>query len=234
MVDSPSQPATDARWPKILSLAAHELRSPLSVAAGYVRMLLQQRAGPLSEGQQRLLEEAEKSCGRLSALLLELSDLAKLESGTAAFNRSTVSLERVLAEAIAALPPLPERDLRVRLDESPTRSVPGDATRLRSAFAAIFHALSRELVPAEDLVVRVAGSHEVGPSTVRVGMAGPSKIEVLMQLPIESFAPFDEWRGGTGLSLPTARRIIEAHGGRLLSPPDDSKASAAVFLPSIP
>jgi signal transduction histidine kinase len=78
-----SYPPVDPRWPKVLSLAVHEFRTPLTVVAGYIRMLLKERAGPVPDQQRRLLEEAEKSCGRLSALLAEVSDLSGLEAGTA-------------------------------------------------------------------------------------------------------------------------------------------------------
>ena len=72
----------DPKWPKLLSLSVHEFRTPLTVVAGYVRMLLKERAGPLSDQQRKLLEETEKSCGRMTVLLSELSDLGRLEGGT--------------------------------------------------------------------------------------------------------------------------------------------------------
>jgi signal transduction histidine kinase len=84
MSDRPQDP----RWPKLLSLSVHEFRTPMTVVAGYIRMLLKDRAGPVTDQQRRLLEEAEKSCARLSALLAEMSDLGALESGTATVNRS--------------------------------------------------------------------------------------------------------------------------------------------------
>ncbi len=146
MSDGSSEPVIDPRWPQLLSLSAHELRSPLSVVAGYIRMLLQQRAGPLSDDQLRLLQEAEKSCGRLSAVLAELSELARLESGTAPFNRSSVDLSSVLSDAISSLPALPDRDLTARLVDAPAIFIHGDAVRLKAAFSAILHALLRELV----------------------------------------------------------------------------------------
>ncbi|MGH3117468.1 MAG: histidine kinase dimerization/phospho-acceptor domain-containing protein, partial [Gaiellales bacterium] len=46
----------DATWPRLLSLAVHELRTPATVVGGYLRMVLKDRAGPLSEDQRRLLQ----------------------------------------------------------------------------------------------------------------------------------------------------------------------------------
>jgi hypothetical protein len=61
----------DPGWPRLLSLSVHEFRTPITVVAGYIRMLLKDRAGPVSDQQRRLLEEAEKSCARLSGLVAE-------------------------------------------------------------------------------------------------------------------------------------------------------------------
>src|SRR5918993_4852033 len=97
-------PPTDPRWPKVLSLSVHEFRTPMTVIAGYIRMLLKDRAGPLNDQQRKLLEEAEKSCGRLSGLIAEMSDLANLEAGSAPFNRSGVDVGPLVAEIIGVLP----------------------------------------------------------------------------------------------------------------------------------
>ena len=105
--------APEPKWSRILSLSVHEFRTPMTVVAGYIRMLLKERAGALNDQQRRLLEEAEKSCVRLSGLLTEMSDLSNLEAGTAPFNRSSIDLRPLLAEAIAALPETPGRDIAV-------------------------------------------------------------------------------------------------------------------------
>jgi signal transduction histidine kinase len=93
----------DPSWPRLLSLAVHELRTPMTVVAGYIRMLLKDRAGPVTDQQRRLLEEAEKSCTRLSALIAEMSEVGALDKGTATFNRSSLDLRSVLRDSIAAL-----------------------------------------------------------------------------------------------------------------------------------
>src|SRR5687767_4161787 len=131
----------DPRWPKLLSLAVHEFRTPITVVAGYLRMVLKERAGPISDQQRKLLEEAEKSCGRLSALVAEMSDLSGLEGGTAAFNAATVDLAALIDEAAASLPELPDRSVRLVVEGAGTATLSGDATRLRTAVTALLVAL---------------------------------------------------------------------------------------------
>jgi signal transduction histidine kinase len=233
MSDGPTDSHTDPRWPKLLSLAAHEFRSPLTVVAGYIRMLLKDRAGPLSDQQRRLLEEAEKSCGRLSGLLAEVSELSNLESGTAPFNRSAVDLEALLAEVIKGLPELQDREITVDLSVAQTATVDADAVRLRAALTAVLQALRRELVTSDRLDVHVEPlADAAAAASVRITIAEPDRIDSLRKTPLTELATFDEWRGGSGLSLANGRRVIEAHGGRILAP-SDLKAAAIVTLPAL-
>src|SRR5688500_20060793 len=88
----------DARWHKLLSLAVHEFRTPITVVAGYIRMILKDRAGPVNDGQRKLLEEAERSCGRLSALVAEMSDLARSEEHTSELQSPCNLVCRLLLE----------------------------------------------------------------------------------------------------------------------------------------
>src|SRR4051794_14302189 len=108
-----SDATPDPRWPKILSLSVHEFRTPLTVVSGYLRMLLKERAGAITDQQRRLLEEAEKSCVRLSALVSEVSELSTLEAGTLAYNKQPTDVRALVASAVAQLPPLPDREVPV-------------------------------------------------------------------------------------------------------------------------
>ncbi len=182
-----SEVPVDPRWAKLLSLSVHEFRTPMTVVAGYIRMLLKERAGPLSDQQRRLLEEAEKSCGRLTGLLTEVSDLSNLEGGTAPLTRQKTDLHAALRHAVEQLPPLPDREVAVDLQlDGDAAPIEADPVRLTQAFSSVIKSLRRER--------------------------------------------FDEWRGGSGLILPIARRIIEAHGGRIWGAPDGRKAGARIAL----
>jgi signal transduction histidine kinase len=222
----------DPRWPKLLSLAVHEFRTPITVVAGYLRMVLKERAGPVSDQQRKLLEEAEKSCGRLSGLVSEMSDLSALESGKAAFNRAPLDLSALLKEEIGSLAELPDRTVSVVLEGADTPlEMTGDATRLRAAFAALITALRREVVTSDRLITRLKTGKSDSISIVTIGE--PDKIDQIGQADLSSLEPFNEWRGGSGLSLAIARRVFAQHGGSLFSAPggEEEKAGAILLLP---
>jgi signal transduction histidine kinase len=224
-----SDAQVDPRWPKILSLSVHEFRTPQTVVAGYIRMLLKDRAGALSDPQRRLLEEAEKGCARLTALLTEVSELSNLESGTAPFNRQTTDLQKALRDAIEQLPPLLDREVPVDLQlDGGAAPIEADPIRLTQAFSSVIKALRRELIGELPLIVRqrrTAAGYEIqigdAETLAALDAEGPGTREL-----------FDEWRGGSGLILPVARRIFEAHDGRIWGAPGGRKAGARIQLPA--
>ena len=223
---------TNPRWPRLLGLAVHEFRTPITVVAGYIRMLLKERAGAITDQQRRLLEEAEKSCGRLSALVSEMSDLSSLEGGTAALNRGNLDLTALIQDVIGALPPLPDRDIAVQLQASSgPLTVNADATRLRNALTSLVLALRREVITTDRLIVRVRRTRGPEPPGHRVVIADASTIDAIDGAEPERVEPFDEWRGGSGLSLAIARRIIAQHGGSLHAAPGGAAAAAIMFIP---
>jgi len=54
--------AAEESYPKLISLAVHELRAPASVVGGYLRMLQRDTESPLTDRQRQIVDQAEKSC----------------------------------------------------------------------------------------------------------------------------------------------------------------------------
>ena len=226
-----SDASIDPRWSKVLSLSVHELRSPISVVSGYLRMLLTGRAGELTDKQRHMLQEAEKSCARLSALVAETSELSTLEGGTAAFNMQNIDLPALVQQAIESLPPLTDgRSVAVAHDLEPLPAFRGDPSRLSQAVASILVALRREVIGDGPLTVR--GRRDGNGYEVRIGDG-----ETLAALEAEQDgerAVFDEWRHGVGMSVLIARRVINRHGGRLFAPPEARKTGARIVFGETP
>jgi K+-sensing histidine kinase KdpD len=204
----------------------------MTVVAGYIRMLLKDKAGALTDQQRRLLEEAEKSCGRLTALVAEVSELSTLEAGTATFQKQSTDLNTVLRTAIEQLPQLPDREVGIDLQPVEGQApLSADAAKLGQALGAVIAALRRELVASDRLIVRVRRTAGNGIANYEILVGDEASIGALAAEPPGSGATFDEWRGGVGLSLINARRILNAHGGSLHAPAAGSKASARILLP---
>jgi hypothetical protein len=183
-------------------------------------MLLKDYAGPLGEQQRQLLERAEESCGRLSQVVAEMSELGRLESGMAIYKRAPLDLATLLAEVIADLPQLPDRTIDIDFTPSGSLAMHGDAVRLKAAFAAVLHAMRRELVGSDRLAVQLGEN--------RLTIAEPMRLEELHRLPTGQLGAFNEGRGGLGMRLVMACRVLASHGATLWSPDDKTKASAII------
>jgi K+-sensing histidine kinase KdpD len=220
----------DEQLPRLLSLSVHEFRTPLTVSSGYIRMLLGERAGPLTENQRKYLQEIEKACAKLSTLVAEMSDVSKLDDGKTSFNRGRVDLGALLADVVANLPP-GDRDLTVELVNGQPAQVSGDASRLSAAFTSLFLALRRELVTSDRLLVKCTTRRLDGSDVSWTAVADAENLARMENAELSALAPFNDWRGGCGLSLQIARRVVDAHAGRMFSPADDTRTAAAVMLP---
>jgi signal transduction histidine kinase len=221
MADSPD-------WPKVLSLTVHELRTPLTVVAGYLRMLSTDRVGPLSDAQRRVIEEAERSCARLSDLVSEMSEVAHFHQGRVSFLRSPVGLAGIL-DAVR-LTDGSGRPIRLEHDGLDAITVEGDATRLRHALSAVATATGREIMDGEPLFV-LASTRQTPAGRLAVVAMG-SETAARHALAAASLPPFDATRGGSGLSLIIARQVLEQHGATVWGSPDDQgRAGATVVLP---
>jgi PAS domain S-box-containing protein len=111
-----------------LANMSHELRTPLNAVIGFTGTMLMRLPGPLTDAQERQLTIVQSSAKHLLALINDLLDLAKIESGKVELQLVPVSCSEVIDEVAANLRPLadhkglgfevamPTRDLVIRTD----------------------------------------------------------------------------------------------------------------------
>jgi signal transduction histidine kinase len=222
-------PAT--AYARLLSLAVHELRTPASVVGGYLRMLQRDSESALTERQRKMIDEAEKSCARMVALIAEMSEVSKLDSGAVALGRERLDLFPLVVDVANGVHESGERDVRLEVrGEGSGASVLGDRARLASAFDAVFRAILREQPSSCTVVVDRRVQRNGGrPNAAVVVVAADARVQAAYEA---NPGVFDEKRGGMGLALPLARRVIERHGGRIWAPVDAEERGAAIV--SIP
>jgi hypothetical protein len=189
----------------ILHVLAHELRTPVGIAHGYVRLLLEDRL-PQETDRRRALEQMQKALGRLSELSQESTALASWYEQD--FNTLQQVGARTLIDRVAAA----DYEFPVTVD---TDAVPGDAlvrscdpTALGHAIVNLVRATARELRGTTcDVVSRVVdGRFELlaGPEEHLAGLrSGPGA---------PGAGPLALERGGLGLALVHAAIVLDAHG----------------------
>ncbi len=188
----------------VLSAASHELRGPLGVARGYLRLLVQ--GGELDARASKAVQEATRATDRMADLLDELSAYARWARGDARLMRGPVPLHDVLTRAVTAsrLPSSPS--VTVTLEVPPDVNVDADRDQLSTACAHLISALARAQVGDTELTLgarKVDGHVEMWISP-RAGLDGAD----------EGAEPMLE-RSGQGLGVALADLLIRLHGATL-------------------
>ncbi len=217
---------------RLLSLAVHELRTPVTVVSGYIRMLLREQGGPLTEKQQRMLTEAERSCGRIAELVAELSEIGKLEGRTLAIAHQSFDLRTVVSEVAGDMHEGEDRGVRLALEAGDhPLTVIGDRVRVAGLVKATVHSVLRERGEPGVVVVRCARVGTEMPAWGVVAAADSTIIDALVASGPGTAGAFDEFRGGLGLAFPVGRRLLDALGGGLWSLPEHPRGGLALRLP---
>jgi K+-sensing histidine kinase KdpD len=215
-------------WPKVLSLTVHEFRTPLTVVAGYLHMLSGDRVGPLTDAQRRVIDEAARSCSRMSALLSEVSEVAHFHQGRLSYLRGPVSLSRIMQSI--ELTPGAER--RLVIGNGIDVEIEGDATRLGRAFSAVASAVARETIDSDDVHVLPALRDGPAGREAFIAIGSGAVAHEILEAPPADLSDFDATRGGNGLSLVIARQVLQEHHGRLYGALGErARAGAAIALP---
>lgn len=235
-----------------LGSAAHELKTPLAVIKGYYDLLLTGSLGRLSDKQREILEESKESCERLVRLVSMFLNYSALESGRLilqlrendlkdcleelakrwqeAFQRKGVRLE---TQIDPALPVFRFDYQKVQqaagnlLDNALKHTPPGGCVALRAAP----HFWERRLAAAKPLQERRRG-RPPRPNSVQVSVSdtGPGLAAEFHQEIFEDFVRVDRNTSGMGLGLAIAKRLVQAHRGKIWVDSEASQGSTFTFL----
>jgi signal transduction histidine kinase len=196
---------------ELVSTVAHELRSPLTSVKGFTSTLLA-KWERFSDDQKRLmLETVNADADRVTRLITELLDIARIDSGRLTVRRQVVDIARVVDRHVAGMVAAGED--RSRFDVQVHDGIPElwvDADKLDQVLANLLENAVRHGGGTVTIVVEPDGDG----AAVTVMDEGEGIADELQDRVFTRF-----WRsgrrGGTGLGLYIVRGLVEAHGGRI-------------------
>jgi signal transduction histidine kinase len=210
---------------ELVTVVAHELRSPLTSVKGFTATLLGKWDRFNDEQKLHMLHTIDDDADRLTRLISELLDVSRIETGHLQLRKQVVDVPAVVNRDIAARVASGEPDERfvVRVDE-PLPELWADPDKIAQVVGNIVENALRH-----------------GRGMVTVSVAGPAdavSVEVVDEgdgisgeaLP-RIFTKFwhDARRGGTGLGLFIAKGIVDAHGGSIEAGAAPSGGAAVRF-----
>jgi signal transduction histidine kinase len=238
-----------------LATAAHELKTPLAIIVGYIELLLTEKTGPLNDRQRRVLKESQANCGRLQRFIQDVLTFSALETGRITMKFEPGDFRACLSEVVEiwqsqfeekglALYSLCADNLNPfifdyfkiqqvisNLLENALKFTPAGGTVWISAEMYPWDRIRQKGLFREERPSIVHGE----PNSVRVTVAdtGPG---IAPEHLVEVFDDFfrvpqsGNQSGGAGLGLAIARRLIQAHGGKIWVESEVGSGSKFSFL----
>ncbi|MBA3538848.1 MAG: HAMP domain-containing histidine kinase [Deltaproteobacteria bacterium] len=212
-----------------LATMSHELRTPLTSVIGYAEMMVEGIAGPVTTDQSEYLTTILGKADQLLGLITTVLDVASLESGQLALERTELSLADVVASEVASFQSqATRRGIAIEVEASGDCQIVGDRRKIRQVISSLLSNAVKftpdrgkvgvlvrpgPLAPvptATHGVERLAMQLVVRDSGIGISLAQVAKIfEPFFQVDSSSTRAF----GGTGLGLTLAKAYVEAHGG---------------------
>jgi signal transduction histidine kinase len=201
----------------LLVTISHELRTPLTLLRTSIGLLLDRDPdGPM---RQRLLHNVKQSSDRMHALVVDLLDFARLQSDRMELRLRRLDPANIASGAAMLMRVLIEergQTLEVILPPTPLTIV-GDSRRLERVILNLLNNASKFSPEGATIEVRVAESGVNAVVSVRDTGPGipPEAMPRLFEQFFTSQASSPGRSTGSGLGLPIAKGIVEAHGGEL-------------------
>jgi len=204
---------------EFIAVVSHELRTPLTAIKGFTDLILEGEAGEVTDSQREFLEIVQSNSDRLVALINDMLDISRIESGRIALSLDEVLIEDVIIQALAALRPLvDEKQLNMRTEiaeELPP--IVGDAGRLLQILTNLV-SNACNYTPAGGWIT-ISAEPMDGLVAVSVSDTGIDIPADALPRVFSKFYRVDQAAareiGGTGLSLAITKSLVEMHGGRI-------------------
>lgn len=225
---------------EFVSIASHQLRTPLGTIKGYISLLQEGEYGTLGPKPTEALTIIDTVTNQLAKLVSELLDLSRIEAGHLQYRMAPFDLVALVQEVLRELRPKAENaTVTVRLDEVPgyPLQVLGDADKIREVVRNLVDNAIKYSHPSGVVVVTIRQNRTLQVVRLSVQDTGIGmSTDELRQL----FTKFSRAKeaarldpNGMGIGLYFVKRIVEDHKGRVWAE-SDGPGKGSTFVVELP
>lgn len=223
----------DAAKDEFVSMASHQLRTPLTSVKGYISMVLEGDVGKITNEQRQLLEEAFTSSERMVHLIGDFLNVSRLQTGKFIIDTHAVDLSKVAKQEVDSIRQIAATHGVTVTFKSPSRfpELYIDENKIRQV---IMNFMDNAIYYSPDSQeIKVTLSIEEGDAVLRVidkGMGVPADVQKKL---FTKFFRAENARkqrpDGTGIGLYLARKVIDGHDGSIVFESKEDKGSTFGF-----
>lgn len=209
----------DAAKSEFISIASHQLRTPLTVIKGYVSMVLEGSFGKISKQQHDALGKVYESSERLIQLIENLLNISRIESGRLQYSFQPVDFGKMVENVAEELESVAgKKGLRL-IYKKPKEKIPEISLDEEKIRQAVMNLIDNSIKYTKKGSVTVSLKREKGRVVFCVQDTGMGISQEEME---NLFKKFSRGSGtslihteGTGLGLYVAKQIVKGHGGEI-------------------
>jgi len=217
---------------EFLASMSHELRTPLHTIIGFAELLGEELEGPLNDKQKRFINHIHTDSIHLLALINDILDISKIESGRLGLRRETFDIGGTLEEALSSVrPQAAAKSIAIETSLSLPATIFADRLRVKQV---LFNLLSNALkfTPNGGKILINAALRdsviEISVSDTGIGIA-KEQHEAVFDKFYQVGSTTKGVREGTGLGLAITKALVEEHGGGIWLESEPGKGSRFTF-----
>lgn len=222
----------DKQKSEFVSIASHQLRSPLTAIRGYTSMLMEGSYGDIPVKAMEAIDRVSQSSQHLVALVEDLLNVSRIESGKMSYNFISIDLEKITEDIIGALLPNIQKnklDFTFETDKKGPYMISADSEKIRQVILNLIDN-SMKYTPSGFIRAHLSRDESAGRILLTVQDSGIGVSPELKERLFEKFSRGDDKTrlhvNGTGLGLYVAKEIIKAHKGNIwVESPGEGKGS---------
>lgn len=218
---------------EFISMASHQLRTPLTSIKGYLDMMLEGDLGKISPTQRAVLREAFSSSERMVRLINDFLNVSRLQTGKFTIDKQSVDIAQILRDEVSLLKVVADQrsvEMVLKIDKKiPSLAV--DSEKIRQVMLNMIDNAIYYSNPHKKVVITLRSSGKMIEFSVKDSGIGVSKSEQT-----NLFGKF--FRGtnakkrrpdGTGVGLFLAKKVILSHDGEMIFESEEGKGSTFGF-----
>ncbi|MDD5739128.1 MAG: ATP-binding protein [Candidatus Pacebacteria bacterium] len=206
---------------EFISIASHQLRTPLTAIKGYVSLIIEGDYGKIPKGALQSMKNVYLANERLAKLVNSLLDMSRIEAGKITLSFSPVKIDDLVADILRELRgEASNKNLKLRISKDRTTlpKIEADGTKLRDALMNLVDNAIKYTDKGE-IVVKIKYDSFVGNIEIVVQDTGEGMTQEEINKLFQSFSRADagqkNWAEGSGLGLYIAKKFIEMHHGTI-------------------